>query len=88
MIEAFLSLTFDLQDQSHTVNLVPVLHSHGVVAAVLLLGPNQGENAHVAAHKARMCSPQHPNDRPGELNWNAELVINSHLVSLSCRRLV
>lgn len=41
--------TFNLQDQSGGATLVSVLHSHGVVPAVLLLGSDQGQDAHVAA---------------------------------------
>lgn len=46
-------LTFDLQDQAHGATLVSVLHPHGVVAAVLLLGSDQGQDAHVAAEGGR-----------------------------------
>lgn len=41
--------TFNLQDQSDGATLVSVLHSHGVVPTVLLLGSDQGQDAHVAA---------------------------------------
>lgn len=41
--------TFDFQVQSDGATLVSVLHSHGVVPTVLLLGPDQGQDAHVAA---------------------------------------
>lgn len=56
--EAFLSLTFDLQDQSDVPSLVSILHSDGVVPAVLLLGPDQGKNTHVAtqSNKIRNCN--------------------------------
>lgn len=53
-IGAFLSLTFDLQDQSDAAFLVSILHLHGVVPAVLLLGPDQGKNTHVAAQSDKM----------------------------------
>lgn len=45
------SLTFDLQDQPNTVALVSILHSQGVVPAVLLLRSDQGKNAHIAARR-------------------------------------
>lgn len=48
---AFLSLTFDLQEQADAANQVSILHSHGVVAAVLLFGTNQSKNAHVAEQR-------------------------------------
>lgn len=41
--------TFNLQDQSDGATLVSVLHSHGVVPTVLLLGPDQSQDAYVAA---------------------------------------
>lgn len=42
-------LTFNFQDQADGATLISVLHPHGVVPAVLLLGSDQGQDTHVAA---------------------------------------
>lgn len=92
-------LTFDLQDQADGANLVSVLHLHGVVPAVLLLGSDQGQHAQVAARDNKEITERSGTSLAGLLMTGTAQSRachyleprpswTPHLVSLSCRRLV